>query len=157
MIVATLARAWQERQPRSGERGDSSGERGEKKTMDATVAICTFTGARRIGRVLDSLAGQRAAAVDWEVLIVDNASTDATVDVCRRFVPRLPVPLRIVHEPRAGLSYARGCAADHARGRVVCFWDDDTPAEPDCVQAAGRAFRERPNAGWRGGKVKPIW
>jgi len=128
-----------------------------ENTLDATVAICTFNGSERIGQVLESLASQRAGDATWEVVIVDNASTDDTPEVCCSFADQMPVPLRVACEERPGLSYARGCAARNARGQIVCFLDDDTPAEPDFVEAAIQAFRDHPNAGCLGGKVKPIW
>lgn len=129
----------------------------DEHILDATVAICTFNGSERIGQVLESLARQQTDGESWEVLIVDNASTDDTPQVCRSFADQMSVPLRIVREERPGLSYARGCAARNARGRIVCFLDDDTPAESDFVTAAIQAFRDHPNAGCLGGKVKPVW
>lgn len=125
--------------------------------LAATVAICTYNGAARIGRVLASLVDQTLAADQWEIVVVDNASTDDTAKVCEQWRERLPVPLRIVYEERQGLSYARGCAARNARGEIVCFLDDDSPAESDWVACAVRAFGEHPRAGSLGGKVKPVW
>ena len=128
-----------------------------ESALDATVAICTFNGSQRIGRVLESLACQQTRGETWEVLVVNNASTDATDRVCRTLARGFPVALRIVAEPRPGLSYARGCAAQYARGKIVCFLDDDTPAEPNFVAAAVQAFQQYPDAGCLGGKIKPIW
>jgi len=123
----------------------------------ATVAICTYNGRARIGYVLASLLNQTLSAYPWEILVVDNASTDDTVEVCEQWRNKLTVPLRIVHEERQGLSYARECAGQNARGEIVCFLDDDSPAEQDWVEKAVQAFQEHPQAGCLGGKVKPIW
>lgn len=126
-------------------------------SLAATVAICTYNGGARIGYVLASLADQTLTADQWEILVVDNASTDNTVKVCEQWCERLPVPLRIVYEKRQGLSYSRGCAAQNARGEIICFLDDDNPAEPDWLEQAVRAFAELPHAGSLGGKVVPLW
>ena len=123
----------------------------------ATVAICTYNGAARIGYVLESLVNQTLPADQWEILVVDNASTDSTVEVCEGWRDRLPVPLHIVREERQGLSYARECAGQNARGEIICFLDDDSPAERDWLACAVQAFADRPQAGCLGGKVKPIW
>ena len=126
-------------------------------SLAATAAICTYNGAERIGYVLETLTKQTIPADQWEVIVVDNRSSDNTVQVCEQWREKLPAPLRLVREETPGLSYARGCAAREARGEIVCFLDDDSPAEPDWVAQAAMAFCERPNAGCLGGKVKPMW
>ena len=129
---------------------------GSMNTIDVTVAICTHNGAERIGHVLRSLCAQETTAT-WEVLIVDNAGTDDLAGIAASLSGDLPVPLRVVREPRAGLSFARALAGLEAEGEVVCFLDDDNPAEKGFVGAAADFFRAHPVAGIAGGKVMPEW
>lgn len=124
---------------------------------DATVAICTHNGGARIGEVLRSLALQETGPLRWEIVVVDNGSTDNTAEVCRREAERISTPLRVVHEARLGLSFARQRAAKEAGGEIICFLDDDNPAEPDYVANAVAFFAANPKAGSIGGKVLPIW
>lgn len=125
--------------------------------LDATVAICTHNGGSRIGEVLRSLALQETGSLRWEVLVVDNGSTDNTAAVCQELARSFPSPLRVVHEAQLGLSFARQRAAEEARGDIICFLDDDNPAEPDYVANAVHFFATNPKAGSIGGKVLPLW
>ena len=93
--------------------------------MDVSVIIPCFNVASTLGDQLDALAAQETDH-SWEVLIVDNNSTDATRDVARSYADRLPA-LRIVDGfDGQGISYARnvGIAASEARSIVLCDGDD---------------------------------
>ena len=69
-----------------------------------SVVICTFNGAKRLVPTLEHLRQQKGAEqIEWEVVVVDNASTDGTAAVARTLWPiNNPVPLRIVREPEQG-------------------------------------------------------
>jgi len=126
--------------------------------MQATIAICTYNGASRIGDVLVALSRQTTTCNDWEVLVIDNASTDDTTAVATRIIQKqLGGRGRAVLESQPGLSYARARAASEARGEIVCFLDDDNIPAPDFIDAAVQAFADRPKAGVLGGKVLPVW
>jgi glycosyltransferase involved in cell wall biosynthesis len=124
----------------------------------ATVAICTFNGTRRIRAVLEALAAQTLPAELWEVLVIDNASTDGTGEVATRLIKEmLGGRGRAIREDKSGLSFARARAAQEAQGQIICFLDDDNIPAPDFVAVAIRSFAERPQAGVIGGKVLPRW
>jgi glycosyltransferase involved in cell wall biosynthesis len=124
----------------------------------ATVAICTYNGAARIRGVLAALAAQAPADVLGEVLVIDNASTDATGEVAAKLIQELLAGRgRVVHEPQPGLSHARARAAREAGGEILCFLDDDNLPSPDFVAQAVEAFRSRPRAGAVGGRVLAQW
>jgi hypothetical protein len=123
-----------------------------------TVAICTYNGAQRIRVVLEALAIQTQPKESWEVLVIDNASTDGTGEDADRFIrEKLGGCGRVVREERPGLSLARARAAREARGEIICFLDDDNIPEPDFVKNAIQAFEKYPQAGVIGGKVLPRW
>ncbi len=126
--------------------------------MKATVAICTFNGARRVPAVLEALLKQTAEPSWWEILVVDNASTDGTSAVAEELLrKRCSCSWRVVREPVPGLSHARRRSGLEASGPIVCFLDDDNLPSPAFVSAAVRAFGQRPRAGVVGGKVVPVW
>jgi len=126
--------------------------------MHATVAVCTYNGAKRIGPVIEALGKQSIRAGAWELLVIDNASTDETGKAAVRLIAdELGGRGRVVCEPQPGLSYARARAAREAQGKIICFLDDDNIPAPDFITAAVRAFEERPKAGVIGGKVLPRW
>lgn len=125
--------------------------------VDATVAICTYNGAERLESVIDSLKVQQTRNRAWEIVVVDNASTDRTSEVCKALALSCPVPFRVVSEEKPGLSHARARAGASARGAILCFLDDDNIAEPDWVENAVAFFESHASAGVIGGKVFPIW
>ncbi len=125
-------------------------------TPAATLAICTHNGEARLPDVLDALSKQSEHATHWELLVIDNASTDQTHAYCHsRISPTLP--LRVVSEARPGLSYARECAAREAAAPILCFLDDDNIADAAFVEKAIDAFRQTPHMGIAGARVRPRW
>src|SRR4051812_27689648 len=92
----------------------------------ASVCLCTHNGAGRIGPVLEALAQQTAPRDAFEVLVIDNASTDDTAAFVERFLQEhFPATGRCVHEANPGVTFARRRAALEARGEFVCYLDDD--------------------------------
>jgi glycosyltransferase involved in cell wall biosynthesis len=111
------------------------------RALGVSIAICSHNGEKRVARVLHHLKAQQMAEVPWEVILIDNASTDKTADVAREcWQPDSPPRLRIVSEPRLGLSYARVRAFNEARYELVSFIDDDNWVAPDWVNVASRAM-----------------
>jgi glycosyltransferase involved in cell wall biosynthesis len=119
-----------------------------------TVTICTLNHAESLRRTLQSLAAMRVPGdVDWEVVVVNNGSTDHTEAVIAAFAGRLP--LRRELEPERGLSRARNCAVDAAKGDYVLWTDDDVVVDPGWLAAYAAAFRRHPEAAVFGGPVFP--
>ncbi len=136
-----------------------AGEPGEPGELRATVAVCTYNGADRLPRVLAALERQTFPMESWEVVVVDNASTDETVRVVEGWLGRSACRMsgRVVTEVNQGLSFARERAAREARGELVCFLDDDNIPSPDWLEVAVGAFARRSEAGVIGGKVEACW
>jgi GT2 family glycosyltransferase len=98
-----------------------------------TVAVCTLNRADLLRRALEGLARQTAPADSFEVLVVDNGSTDRTPQVAEDYAGRLP--LRYLREERAGLSHARNAAWRAAAGDYVAYLDDDAVPESGWLEA----------------------
>lgn len=127
-------------------------------SLAASVCICTYNGAARIGEVLAALSRQTPASDSWETLVIDNASTDGSGELASRLIrDSLGGRGRVVREAQPGLSFARACAAREAKGEIICFLDDDNIPAPEWVESVVRAFFIRPKAGVIGGKVLPRW
>ncbi len=120
-----------------------------------TVAICTFNRASLLEFSLDSLTRLDPVDADWELLVVDNASTDATASVCEAFAGRLP--MRVVREPAPGLSNARNCALDASRGTYIVFTDDDVMLDAGWLRAFVETVRRWPDAAAFGGPIAPFF
>lgn len=122
--------------------------------MDATIAICTRNRAKSLVRTLDSLAQMsRPAGVSWEVVVINNNSSDETDSAIDRFKDGLPI--RREFESQAGLSNARNRAVATAVGRYILWTDDDVEVDRNWLSAYVEAFRRWPDAVLFGGRVTP--
>src|SRR5579872_886035 len=84
--------------------------------MDITVIICTYNRCRILVKALESVAASvMPNAVEWEVLVVDNNSTDQTREIADEFCRQYPGRFRYVFEPQQGLSNARNTGVREAR------------------------------------------
>ena len=121
-----------------------------------SAIICTHNGAGYLAKAIESLAGQSLPEAGYEVIIVDNGSTDATKEVIADFAEAKN--LRYVYEPTLGLSYARNTGWRNARGQYVAYLDDDAVASPVWLERILEAFESiKPRPGCIGGRVNPIW
>lgn len=91
----------------------------------------------------------------WELLLVDNRSTDRTRAVALAWSDRLP--LRYLYEPQPGLSAARNRGLAEARGRLALFTDDDVRVDADWLIAMADARRRWPTASFLAGKIVPAY
>ena len=122
--------------------------------MRLSVAICTRNRERLLAQTLESCIGLRIpGGLEWELLVVDNGSTDGTREVLRRFAPALP--LRVIDEPVAGKSRALNRAVEAASGDYVLWTDDDVLLSPGWLEAYALGVREWPDAVLLGGPVEP--
>jgi glycosyltransferase involved in cell wall biosynthesis len=109
-------------------------------SFDISVIFATRDRAGLLESTLSHFCGLETGRLSWEVIAVDNGSTDATPAVLNRARSRLP--LTVLHEPRPGKNAALNRALEAARGRLLLFTDDDV--EPDSrwlteyLAAAGR-------------------
>ena len=125
--------------------------------LQISALVCTHNRATYLRRALASLAAQSFPASQFEILVVDNASSDATREVAEQ-ARAAGAPLRYVHEPRLGVSHARNRAWQEAQAPLVAFLDDDALAPPDWLERIVAEFaRLDPTPGCLGGPVEPIW
>lgn len=122
-----------------------------------TVVICTHNRAGYLDKALESLAAQTAAPGSFDVLVVDNASTDDTRRTVAHWQMRCP-RIRYVREDRLGLSHARNRGLGETTSAYIAYLDDDAIAEPQWVETVLRAFAShQPIPAAVGGPVHPIW
>ena len=123
-----------------------------------TVLICTWNRARLLRETLDSLAHVRVPdGLCWDVLVIDNNSTDDTASVVQERSQTFPVALRYVFEPRQGKSAAMNTGIRESHHPLIAFADDDVKVSRDWLTAVAAGFREHPDAAYLGGSVAPIW
>jgi glucosyl-dolichyl phosphate glucuronosyltransferase len=127
-------------------------------TPDVAVVVPTCNRASQLTPLLDRLLEQECTGFEWEIVIVDNNSTDRTRDVVRAAICRdMSGRLRYAFEPRQGPSYARNTGVELTTAPIVIFLDDDGIPGRTWLQAFKEAFDSHPEADCIGGRVKPEW
>ena len=135
--------------------------------MDLTVAIPTYNGEHRLPDVLAKLKicidycvrsrteNQSNQSFTWEIIVVDNNSTDNTAQVVRDYQASwaLEYPLKYYFAPEQGAAFARQKAVEKAAGTLIAFLDDDNLPAPDWVYAAYKFGQEHPKVGAYGSQI----
>ena len=122
--------------------------------MFVTVALCTWNRSELLRATLEKFTHlEPPEGFVWELIVVDNNSTDATPDVLAEFIGRLP--LRALSERTPGKSNAANLAVRESRGEYIIWTDDDVLASPDWVRKYVEAFRRYPDADVFGGRIDP--
>jgi glucosyl-dolichyl phosphate glucuronosyltransferase len=124
---------------------------------DVSIVVCTYNRATSLRLTLTSLDAQRTPAdLSWELVVVDNNSTDATRVVIEEFAATARIPVRSLFVARQGLSHARNAGVASSHGAIVGFTDDDVHPAPDWVARIAAAMREA-GADILGGRILPAW
>ncbi|MEO1400889.1 MAG: glycosyltransferase [Cyanobacteria bacterium J06635_1] len=121
-----------------------------------SAIICTHNRDQYLGAAIDSLLNQTFdQSGQYEVIVVDNASTDKTAQVVQA---RLPHPrLTYIYESTLGLSVARNTGAKAAKGQILAYLDDDAEASPHWLSALYKVYEADPTVAIAGGKVTLLW
>jgi glycosyltransferase involved in cell wall biosynthesis len=127
------------------------------QAVEVSVVICTYNRCDMLARALESVLAQETSSPPYEVIVVDNNSSDRTRQVVDAFLARGHANLRYLLERRQGLSHARNAGIAAARAPIITFTDDDVRAAADWIAQIKRAFSEHPEVDLVGGKVLPNW
>jgi len=122
-----------------------------------SVVVATLDRCNYLRSCLAALAAQTAGFESFEVIVVDNGSTDATPEVVRDFCGQ-GRNVSCVREERPGLSAARNTGVRKSRAEIVAFTDDDAVPDPQWVERiAARYEMLGDEVAVLGGEVRPIW
>lgn len=122
-----------------------------------SVVICTYNRAQSLHRTLESLAAMSLPPdFSWELVVVDNNSTDQTPKVVADFAAAHAFDVRYVFEKNQGLSHARNRGIVEATGDILAFVDDDIVVTSNWLASIARGFSDL-NADCIGGKILPLW
>lgn len=124
--------------------------------MDASIIVCTYNRAESLKETLQALGAQHSHPdVNWEVIVVDNNSSDTTREVIEAACKTWP-SFHYAFEAQQGLSHARNHGINKARGDILLFTDDDVLPEVDWLETT-LAGMEKYQADACGGYIAPIW
>jgi glycosyltransferase involved in cell wall biosynthesis/MoaA/NifB/PqqE/SkfB family radical SAM enzyme len=124
--------------------------------LKISAIICTHNRAPYLVKAIESLLDQTLSRDSYEIIVVDNRSTDGTGEAVKRFLNEKNV--RYVYEPALGLSHARNAGWRNAKGRYVAYLDDDAIASSGWLERIVEVFENvKPTPGCVGGRIFPIW
>ena len=124
--------------------------------IEVSVLISTYNRAPRLRTALAALLGQ-TGEVRYEVIVIDNNSSDDTAGVVAEMAAASPDRIRYVFEGRQGKSHALNTGLTLARGEILAFTDDDVRVAPDWLLQFRRGFTAHPAVDYIGGRVLPEW
>lgn len=117
--------------------------------------MATWNGAGWIAQCLDSFCAMETPVGGYKLVIIDNASTDGTVDIVRTYMDRLPITL--LFQPKPGKNRALNLGLEHIEGDLLVFTDDDVIVTPDWLVQWRRAADQFPESDIYSGSIKPHW
>ncbi len=120
---------------------------GDMRWPKISVVVCTHNGSRNIGHCCEELA--KLDYPDYEVIVVDDGSTDETAAIARRH------DVKLIQTENHGLSSARNVGADVASGEIVAYIDDDAWPDPHWLSYLAMAFASDDYAGVGGPNIAP--
>jgi len=127
------------------------------RAPDVSIVVCTYNRAASLGLTLAALAAQAVPdGIEWELVLVDNNSTDATRAVSEQFVATAAIRARYVFVADQGLSRARNAGVAASRGDIIAFTDDDVLPAADWVGRIATTIR-RADVDIVGGRIVPAW
>ena len=134
--------------------------------MRSTIQLCTYNRARLLERVLDGCFEQTISSDSYEVVLVNDGSTDDTLATIERARARARCRFEVIDQANAGLAKARNAGIAKATGERIIFIDDDVLPLPNFVEEHLRSHAVRPLAIVRGGAINvegfddlppPVW
>jgi len=124
--------------------------------MKISIAICTWNRSALLKQTLQSLVDMRVPqSLDWELLLIDNRSTDNTPQVIDGF--RDALPIRYLYQPVPGHSASRNAAIELAAGKYILWTDNDVVVPCNWLEAYAAGFQAHPDAAFFGGKIEPVF
>jgi glucosyl-dolichyl phosphate glucuronosyltransferase len=121
-----------------------------------SAIVPTHNGAETLGTCIDSLLNQTLASDEFEIIIVDNSSTDATKAVVEQFSKQSAGHVRYILTKEIGLHYARNAGAKAASAEILAYTDDDAICDNRWLEALLEAY-EHKDAGCAGGRIIVKW
>lgn len=125
--------------------------------MNITVVLCTYNRHESLEKALESVAtSELPESIEWEVLVVDNNSSDRTREVVEDFSRRYPGRFRYMFEPLQGKSYALNAGIKASQSTILAFADDDAIVDHGWLWNLTSALQSGEWAG-AGGRIIPVW
>ena len=120
--------------------------------LDLSLVICTRNRADQLAQTLKRLLAIRSQ-LNWELIVVDNESTDRTSVVVEEFAATFGHPVQMIKKQGRGVSIAKNAGWQAARADIVVCIDDDCYPEADYLDSMLECFSKDPKLGFVGGRI----
>ena len=123
-----------------------------------SVIVCTYNREQYIERNLEALSKQSLSVENYEIIIINNNSTDNTESICKSFIDNHPeLQIASFNEHNQGHSYARNKGIQESKGEYLAFIDDDAFVDFDYTKNITEFFAKNHEVSALGGKIIPIY
>lgn len=123
-----------------------------------SVIICTYNREKYLYNALSHVACNTLSKAEYEIVLVNNNSTDHTEQECQRFATDYPdVNFYYYVENKQGLSHARNRGIEESRGEYLVFLDDDSFVRPEYLEKLLAQLKTYPDTAAWGGKITPLF
>lgn len=123
-----------------------------------SVVICTFNRDHYLQKCLDHLGNQTLPVSEFEVVVIDNNSSDRTNEFCSSFQKQYPeIRCRYLLENRQGLSFCRNRGIKESTGDIISYLDDDAYANENYCANLADYFSNHAEVDAIGGKITPVY
>lgn len=127
------------------------------RVQNMSIVVCTYNRATSLRRTLDALDAQvTPPGLSWDLVVVDNNSTDGTRRQVDEFMASARIRMRYLFAAKQGVSHARNTGLACTEGEIVGFSDDDVDPAPDWVATIATVMTET-GADIVGGRIRPAW
>ncbi len=113
--------------------------------MDFSIVIPVLNEEKRLPACLEALKNQDYPKDKYEIIIVDNGSTDKSVEIVQSFINNENPRVVIIHEPKKGITFARQAGLESAKGRYYISTDADAIPPKDWLKNAKSALEITPD------------
>lgn len=123
-----------------------------------SIVVCTYNRQKYLADVLVSLILQTSAKSSYEIIVINNNSSDNTLKVCENFQSKNPdINFRYFTETKQGLSHAKNRGIAEAKGEYIIFVDDDAFVNNIYIESIQSFFEKNEDAKVIGGKIIPVY
>ncbi|MBR5784332.1 MAG: glycosyltransferase [Bacteroidales bacterium] len=132
--------------------------KGEQKKQYISVVLCTYNRDKYVYNMLKSIAENEFQVERYEIVLINNNSTDNTEKECMRFSSDYPnITFRYFVETKQGLSHARNRGIAESLGDIIIYVDDDATVNKAYLKTYSDYFATHPDVKGAGGPVEPVY
>lgn len=121
-----------------------------------SIIICTYNGKAKLKETITAIL-QLQSSCPWELLVVDNISTDGTAEFCSSLLSNSDIDWKILREAKPGLIHARLCGLRASKYEVLLYCDDDNTLDENYLEIGYEILKNNPKIGALGGCGFPVF